>query len=286
MGKPFYLISTSHLEDKIWFQDEQDFIAGMNLVAVAAVVCGVTVLDFILMSNHVHFVVQGTLEEVSRFIECYKQLYSRYSGKRHGTYGLLRRNKADFRTLDDNESVCSAIAYVQMNCVAANICAHPSQYPWGCGSVFFNPCLPNCKLIGDISLRSQYRITHSRVRLPDNYTITEKGVISPASYVPISFVESLFRTPNRFQYYLSKSSKARKRLSNEAMPSFRDQIILAGLSDLCYSLYKKNGMKELSEVEKGEILRQLRYRFSADVAQLSRVTGIQYPDACRLLDSF
>ena len=60
MGKPFYLVSTSHLEDKIWFQDEQDFIAGMNLVAVAAVVCGVTVLDFILMSNHVHFVVLGS----------------------------------------------------------------------------------------------------------------------------------------------------------------------------------------------------------------------------------
>ena len=286
MGKPLYLVSTNHLYDKIWFLDDEDFKVGMNLVAVAAFICGVAVLDFILMSNHVHFVVQGSLEEVSRFIECYKQLYSRYSGKRHGTYGLLRRNKADFRILEDNESICSAIAYVQMNCVAANICAHPSQYPWGCGSIFFNPCLPNCKRIGDISLRSQYRMTHSRVRLPDNYMITEKGVISPASYVPINFVENLFRTPNRFQYYLSKSSKARKRLSNEALPSFRDQIILAGLSDLCYTLYKKNGMEELSEVEKGEILRQLRYRFSADVAQLSRVTGIQYPDACRLLDSF
>lgn len=286
MGKPFYLISTSHLEDRIWFLDDEDFKVGMNLVAVAAFICGVTVLDFILMSNHVHFVVQGTQQDASRFIEFYKMLYSKYFGKRHGNTGLLRRNKVDFRLLDDSESLSSAIAYVQMNCVAANICAHPSQYPWGCGSIFFNPSRTYYKKLGDISLRSQYRMTHSRVHLPDNYQITENGIISPVSFVPISFVENLFRTPNRFQYYLSKSSKAKKRLSSEALPSFRDQIILAGLSDLCYTMYKKDGMEELSEAQRGEILRQLRYRFSADIAQLSRVTGIPYGDACRLLDSF
>ena len=286
MAKPFYLISTSHLEDRIWFLDDEDFKVGMNLVAVAAFVCGITVLDFILMSNHVHFVVQGTQQDASHFIECYKLLYSKYFGKRHGNSGLLRRNKVDFRLLDDSESLSSAIAYVQMNCVAANICSHPSQYPWGCGSIFFNPSQTCYKNLGDISLRSQYRMTHSRVHLPDNYRFMENGVIFPASFVPVNFVENLFRTPNRFHYYLSKSSKAKKRLSNEALPSFRDQIILAGLSDLCYTMYRRSGMEELSDAQKGEILRQIRYRFSADIAQLSRVTGIQYSDACRLLDSF
>ena len=59
----FNLISTSHLEDRIWFQDEEDYKVAMNLVAVAAFVCKVAILDFILMSNHVHFVVQADIKE-------------------------------------------------------------------------------------------------------------------------------------------------------------------------------------------------------------------------------
>lgn len=257
----------------------------MNLVAVAAFVIKVAILDFILMSNHVHFVVQASLEETRRFINYFKMLYGKYSGKRHGEPGLLRRNSVDFRKLEDNEAVCNAIAYVQMNCVAANICIYPYQYPWGCGSTFFNPSGAEGVPIGNLTGREQSRITHSRVKLPENYKVIPDGVISPASFVRVKLVESIFRTPNRFQYFLSKSSKARKRLENDAMPSFRDQVILEGIADLCHSMFRKASVQELAQEEKSELLKQLRYRFSADLAQLSRVSGIPYHEASRLLDT-
>ena len=34
--KHFFLISTDHLEDRLWFRDEEDFRVAMNYVAVAA----------------------------------------------------------------------------------------------------------------------------------------------------------------------------------------------------------------------------------------------------------
>ena len=71
----YYLISTDHLTDKIWFQDDEDYMAGMNLVAVAGFTCKTRVLDFILMSNHVHFVVRNTLEQAREFIDHFKLLY-------------------------------------------------------------------------------------------------------------------------------------------------------------------------------------------------------------------
>ena len=63
----FYLITTDHLETRLWFRDEEDFKTGMNLVAVMTYSVGVKVLAFILMSNHVHFVLEGEEENVTFF---------------------------------------------------------------------------------------------------------------------------------------------------------------------------------------------------------------------------
>lgn len=52
----FYLVTTDHLTESIWFRDDQDFKTGMNYVAIIALVSGIKVLAFILMSNHVHLV--------------------------------------------------------------------------------------------------------------------------------------------------------------------------------------------------------------------------------------
>ena len=259
----------------------------MNLIAVAVFVCGIRVLDFILMSNHVHFVVYATREEAKQFIDYFKLLYSKYFRKRYGVAKFLRGNASDILILDGEESVERAIAYVEMNCVAANICVHPSQYPWGCGSVFYSQNKNVSKnLLENMSQRAQIRLTHSKVKLPSDYRITAGGFIDPSSYIPVSFVEKLFKTPKRFQYFLSSSSKAKSRLSEDAMPSFRDQVILSGISDLLNTLFRKSSLSELIDREKAELLKQLRYRFSADIAQLSRITGIPYMEACCLIESY
>lgn len=284
----YYLISTDHLTDKIWFHDDEDFKTGMNLVAVACFTCRTRILDFILMSNHVHFVVLGALEEARQFIDYFKLLYGKYMRTRYGCKHFLRHNDVDIRQIDPlGEGVERVIAYTQMNCVAANICAYPNQYPWGCGSLPFSKSTdkPGVSL-GSLSVRAQRKLLHSHMALPSEYRVLPAGYISPASYVAVKDVEAIFRTPKRLLYFLNNSSKAKNRLSEDAMPSFRDQVIASSVTDLCYSLFRKSSLQDLSSVEKGELLRQLRYRFSADVAQLARVTGIPYQDACRLLDAF
>ena len=248
----YYLISTDHLTEKIWFQDDEDYKTGMNLVAVAAYACKTRILDFILMSNHVHFVVHNTLEQARRFIDYFKLLYGKYMRAHHGYQHFLRHNDVDIREIDPlGEGVERVIAYTQMNCVAANICVY-----------------------------------HSKIKLPPDFRVLPGGNISPASYVAVKEVEAIFRTPKRFLYFLNSSSKAKNRMSEDAMPSFRDQVIASSVTDLCYSLFRKSSLQELSADEKAEMLRQLRYRFSADIAQLARVTGIPYQEACRLLDAF
>ena len=90
------------------------------------------------MSNHVHFVLYGTGEEVEVFIQRFKGRYSQYYCRKWRTKELLRLHKVDIKELpSEQEARERAIAYVMMNCVAAGICTHPSLYPWGCGSALF-----------------------------------------------------------------------------------------------------------------------------------------------------
>ncbi len=299
--KKYYLITTDHLEDSLWFRDNEDFVTGMNMVAVQASISEVVVLAFILMSNHVHFVVYGTRRDAEEFISRYKGRYSQYYGRKWGVKEFLRRNKAEVDPISENpEDLERAIAYVIMNCVAARICLNPGQYPWGCGNCFFqakSEGLPGRsrlmsgagrKQVKDLSKRALSRILHSDVRnLPGDWAFSDEGFILPESYIAVQAVETLFRTPARMDYFLRTSSKAKKRLEDkdDNLPSFKDQVISVAVPDLCQSLFQKKCFEDLLEQEKTEMLRQLRYRFSAGPNQLARVCGISYAEAARLIDS-
>ena len=285
--KRFFLVSTEHLKDRLWFRDEEDFRAAMNYVAIAAFLTGVIVLSFILMSNHVHFVVSCSRGRAEQFVNKFKRLYAAYYQKKYGVCELLRRNRVDIREVNEgNESLERAVAYVMMNSVAANICLEPSGYPWGTGGVLFTANPSPGQRLGELSGRAQVRLLRSNVKLPSEYVISPGGYILPESYVPVKGVESLFRTPKRLGYFLRTSSKARLRLEGEATPSFRDQNILSACEDLCHSLFRTNGIRDLNAEQKAELLRQLSRRFSADLNQLSRVTGIPYSEAARMLDTY
>ena len=288
--RKIYLLTTDHLEDGLWFRDEEDFKVAMNYIAIQAFSWPeVIVFAFILMSNHVHFVLQGEERDVIGFINKFKQRYALYYHHKYGVVEFLRRNSVHFKEIPlADEALEMAIAYVQMNAVAANICDRPDHYPWGTGSVFFNLNPPAGMRTGSHSGRRIRDMLHTRfVRFPDNWIISEAGYILPMSYVAVKTVEGVFKTPKRMNYFLRTSSKARKIIENgdSALPAFRDQIILQALPDLCRSLFHQNGFEYLSQDERVELVRQIRYRFSADSKQIARVCGLTYAAAVRLLDS-
>lgn len=283
-----WLVTTDHLEEGLWFREEQDFKVGMNYVAAVTADIPVSMLAFILMSNHVHFVQMGTRENTEAFINEFKRRYSKYLQYRYGSAKLLKQNHADIRQIPfESEAAGRAVAYVLMNCVAANICSHPTQYPWGSGAVYFNATSPKGVRVDSLSRRERFRLMHSKTGLPGHWLVGEEGYILPASYIKTDFVEHIFRKPSRMEFFLRSSSKARRRLESdsEAHASFKDQTLLLALPELCQALYGKSSFRELSEEQKTEVLRQLRFRFSSNVHQLARIVGLSYDAAARLLDS-
>lgn len=284
----FYLVTTAHLADGLWFRDDEDFRAGMNTVAVIAYLTGIRVLAFILMSNHVHFVLCGTREQVAMFANEYKRHHSAYLQIKYGCKEFLRRNDVDIKKVcREDESFERAIAYVQMNSVAANICLHPTGYRWGTGNSFFKETNVQGQVLGSMSIRAQKRLLRSHIMLPQDY-LTADGYVLTESYVQVQFVESVFRSPARLNYFLVNSSKAKRKLESESasLPVFRDQSILAAVPDLCYSLFRQSDLMELKWEQQAEVIKQIKRRFGSDIHQIARVTGVPYAEAAKMLDSF
>ena len=200
----------------------------------------------------------------------------------------MRRNRVVIERISpEDESFERAIAYVQMNPPAANICLHPTGYPWGTGGVFFNTRQMKGIRLGDLSRNAIRKRLRTKRSLPADWILGEDGYILPESYVPVELVESIFRTPKRMNYFFQNSSKAKRRqeFQGNDLPSFRDQVLYAALPDLCRSLFGKNNASELNGDERQELVRQLRRRFSADIHQIVRVTAFSKRDVARYLDA-
>lgn len=284
MRKIFWLVTTDHLTDRIWFKDDEDFKAAMNIVAVLSTMKGVYIVSFILMSNHVHFLLGCDRYQAEVFITRFKKMYSQYYSKKYGSCELLRDNAVDFQQIViGDESFERGVAYVLMNSVAAKICLHASGYPWGTGACFFNPTPATGTRIRDMSGRAKVRMLHSKLPVPDDYIVNEQGFVNPSCYVPVKFVESVFRTPSRMTFFLNNSSKAKR---VKETPAFKDQVIGAAIQDLLVSLYRKHSLDGLDNRQKGELFKQVKFRFSADPAQIARVCGESYEKVCELLESF
>ena len=282
----FFLISTDHLESRLWFDDKPDLVAGMNYVAISSFRFEVNVLAFILMSNHAHFILECERKEAEAFINFFKERFGLYRWNHHKDSKFLRRNRVDIQELSmTGESLERAIADVQMNCVAARLCAHPSGYPWGSGNVFFNLNPQRGCPVGTLSSKALARKMHSKMEVNPDWEMLDDGYISPASYVAVEFVESLFRSPSRYQYFLDNSSKA-KRVKELTAPSFSDQLIATASLNLCHSIFRVTSIDDLSPAQTVELVRQLKRRFSSGANQISRVTGIQYGEVVSILEGF
>ena len=128
---------------------------------------------------------------------------------------------------------------------------------------------------------------HTKRSLPADWLLGEDGYILPESYVPVTLVESIFRTPKRMDYFLRNSSKGKRReeFKGNDLPSFRDQVLYAAIPDLCRSLFGHSCASELDGKQTTELVRQLRRRFSADVRQIARVISVRPEVAARMLDA-
>ena len=278
----YYFVSTDHFEDKDWFRDDEDFKTGMNHIAVVKTLTDMNVLSFVLMSNHLHFILQANQEgEVKAFLDQYKQLYSTFIRHKYGLKEYLRRNHCDIRTLSlCDEKVERAIAYTVMNPVAARLCATPEGWRWGCGSCYFTYVYLSGRPLAELSGRQCRRILHSKKPMNPGMILSEDGLIWPQTYIDTSQVEQIFRSPARYQYFIHISRAAKNRAEQVQTVFFRDQTVRRALPEI---VEQRFGTEKLDGTQLAELAIEMRRRFHSDAKQVARVLGMREEAAAALL---
>lgn len=66
--KGYFHICTDGKAIPWMFQDDEDFIKGINRIGICIIKTGIKVVAFVLMDNHPHFVLWGTMPECKKFI--------------------------------------------------------------------------------------------------------------------------------------------------------------------------------------------------------------------------
>lgn len=278
----FYHIYTKGLEDRIIFRDLQDFIVGMNYVAIAQYTTKIRILAFVLMSNHFHFAVQATEAVARAFINMFKKLLSAYIQRRYMQSAYLRRviTSCDM-VLTSDDGLKRLIAYILDNPVRAGVNCVAFAYPWGSAACYFSDMEPSSVSVATLNARTRKTLFRSHVVLPDSYRIGTQGYILPSSYVDVKFVETLFGRPKSLEYYLSISASSRKARRDFVM--FSDETVSKAMCELLNNKYGVGSVCDLDAELQKSLVRELRTYFNASAKQIARITGLQLKDAIACL---
>ena len=265
------------------FQDDKDFVAGVNRIAICHLRTSAKVAAYVLMDNHVHFVLRGTMLQSKAFIYLYKKLTGMWISQRYGVRGYLESLPVEIISIDSEESLLNTIAYLDRNPVMAGYRYMCGEYLWGSARFMFRD--PACESdeegnlwreLSSLSERDRRHLLNTRMILPGNWKINDRGMLHPLCFLEISIAESYYKTPLRYMYFLAK--KLEGVVENEfryaQKPFIPDKELRLIVSQISLEQFSVDNVVNLNVNERLIIARRLRYDYAASLKQISRMVRL------------
>jgi putative transposase len=114
------------------FLDEEDYRRYLRMLAQVVDRYGWVVLQFCLMPNHVHLLVETPEPNLGAGMQWLHSLYATTFNERHGRRGEGHAFQGPYgskRVLDD-PYLLRVVAYLAMNPVVAALCTEATDWPW------------------------------------------------------------------------------------------------------------------------------------------------------------
>ena len=186
------------------FDTDEDKLFAWNSIAVCAEIAGVQVWVSTVNDTHLHTLVKGVEVRVKRFRNVLQQrLQTQFPGQ--GIYFTCD-------PVETHDEVLIKFMYMYRNCLDffRNL---PGEYAWGSGNVYFSEKRHFFKgrRIGDLSVREQRRLFHTKISLPADWVCDYDGKILPESFIDYEAVERFFRSVFTFIAFMhiKKDDEAR-----------------------------------------------------------------------------
>ena len=127
-----------------------------------------------------------------------------------------------------------------------------------------------------LTLRERRALTHSRdMVLPAGLTLAG-GQVFPGSFVNYRLVESLFTDCRQFLFWVFKNIEAQVETSLRfgEKPSLTDDEIISVMWRVCRDDFGGKGPSLLTEPQKYDLAKRLKYDYYASNGQISRSIGL------------
>lgn len=282
--KRYYHYCSRGLKQEILFASEEEFIAGMNRIAVClannlAMGMDIAIIAFCLMDNHFHFILFGTEEDCDLFAANYKKLLLMWIAKHRGT--SISEPVEIGHWFIPQEKVADKIAYVLRNPLAAGLKVTPQGYRWSSAHLMFTDWTPEDYLpVSELSERAVKRICNSNISLPKDWFIINEKSVWPGSYVNVEAAENLYRSTGSFMFVLNNSN-VDKDAAEEMMAgafSLPDSQVRMRAISLISRVFEKSQITSCSAEERGRVAILLKKELNCNNKQLARVLHLRLED--------
>lgn len=258
------------------FKDTEDFIAGVNRIGICAFETCIQIIAFILMDNHVHFVLYGTLPKCKEFITRYKTLTGKWISSKYQLKGYLKHLPSEFILIESEEQLLDTIAYIDRNSIVAGGRYLPSEYPWGSARYMFRERrIPCGRHISEMSKKEVHESLNTWSTLPEDWMVDDQGMLIPERcFINIDFIEGLFRSPTRYLYHLSRKLEGKIEMQQGIRAFIPDKELRPVTEELAKKLFGKSKVKDLDFNSKILLARKLRYDYASTPKQISRMLSM------------
>lgn len=277
MNQGYYHVCTDGNAISWMFQDDEDFIAGINRIALCILKNYVEVIAFILMDNHVHFVLYGTALQCKKFINSYKMLTGKWIHNKYGLKDYLRLLPTEMISISDEETLLNTLAYIDRNSIVAGYRYMPSQYPWGSARYMFrdkeHEYQQESKPLAQFPLSMQRTLLKTRTKVPGEWHIDSRGMISPRSFMDFSRIENIFRTSTRYSYFLAKKLEGHveMQLAKSRKVFIPDKELRQIVRKIAHDTFRTEDVRTLDVKSRLAIAKRLRYDYASTLKQISRM---------------
>lgn len=271
----FYHVCTDGAFLDWMFQDDRDFIAGVNRSGICTFLSGAIQMSFMLMDNHVHFVLRGTMPSCKEYITKFKNLTGKYISSRYGVTGHIHSLPTQIIRIDTPDRLLATLAYLDRNPIVAGWHRMPDEYPWGVSRFLFRTQedAGQFRRLDTFSKREQWMLLGTHHQLPQDWLVDGNGMLDPRCFVDIQFLERLYRTPARYLYFLSKKLEGEmdNYFSFGTRTFLPDKELRVIVCKLALQLFGESDLRMLTANSRLKLARKLRYEYASSVKQISRM---------------
>ena len=274
---PYYQVNTSHTTIELLAADEEEYRTLISLFGYQAILQGICVLAFEVMSTHLHGLYAATEKKALAHMESVLEQYGRY---------LRRKGRSlDIKALDPKafpiptlQQLRNEIAYVIRNSFVARPDVHVFADPHGSGYLYYNPMIKQLpsRPFQELPLKEKRSLLHTRdvEDLPGLRVLD--GRVDPACFVDYCLVESLFPNARKFVMWTMKNVEAQVTIaiSRGEKPALTDEELYGQIYRRCRNQHNISGPSQLTRQQKQEMALELKRELQVPNNQLARTLSL------------